>query len=101
MIIEENFKFEVYPNDLNKMNWVDATKACDELGDGWRLPNRFELLIIHHNRINIGGFDNGFYWSSIEVGVNNQIWTQNFTTGSQHFRGEYYTFNVRPVRNLN
>jgi hypothetical protein len=26
-----------------KMNWNDATKACSELGENWRVPTRYEL----------------------------------------------------------
>ena len=30
-----------------KMFWDDAKKACDSLGEGWRLPTKDELNIFH------------------------------------------------------
>ena len=31
-------KLEVMTEDLVEMKWDEATKACANLGDGWRLP---------------------------------------------------------------
>ena len=91
--------FEVYPNDLGQMTWDDAMNACDGLGDGWRLPTRLELLLMHNNQDELGGFAFGYYWSSTENG-NFPAWIQNFGTGFQ-FNG-YKTNNhyVRAVRTI-
>ena len=37
------------------MNWQDAKKACEDLGSGWRLPSKGELLILYKNMDKIWG----------------------------------------------
>jgi hypothetical protein len=40
------FNFEVAENDFpggEKMTWEEAKKACESLGDGWRLPTNWQL----------------------------------------------------------
>jgi hypothetical protein len=59
--------FAVAEYDIpGRMNWDEATKACAQLGTGWRLPSRDELNHLHNNRGTavIGGFTNAFYWTS-------------------------------------
>jgi hypothetical protein len=34
----------------DKMNWTDAKAACEELGNGWRLPSKDELNILYETR---------------------------------------------------
>jgi len=46
------------------MNWEDAKKACNELGEGWILPSSEELYYLFQNRLAIGGFGDKAYWSS-------------------------------------
>ncbi len=36
------------------MNWDDAKEACENLGDGWRLPTKDELNILYKNKDKIG-----------------------------------------------
>jgi hypothetical protein len=61
-------KIEVAQYDFPSfMNWVDATKACADLGDGWRLPTKDELKYLYVNKIAIGEFTNKTYWSSTVV----------------------------------
>ena len=39
-----------FPEDIN---WTDAKKACDTLGEGWRLPSKDELNILFDiNKVN-------------------------------------------------
>ena len=52
--------------DLGRMNWEEAKKACADLGDGWRLPTMDELKKMYELKDKIGGFEKGFYWSSME-----------------------------------
>lgn len=60
---------EVYKNDTTvPMSWNNAKRACNELGEGWRLPTKKELEIIFeqlHNQ-DRGDFKNETYWSSSE-----------------------------------
>ena len=99
-IILEQLKFEVYPEDLGKHSWEDAKKVCEDLGDGWRLPTREELLLMYLNKNEIGGFVDASYWSSSEK--DNEIaWFQNFLSGNQYSNYKYVTNYVRAVRSIN
>jgi len=92
--------FEVYPTDLGKMKWNEAKKACADLGNGWRLPTRLELLSMYNNQDELGGFANYHYWSSTEDGSNNYAWFQVFSNGLQGYDGKYNVSYVRAVRAL-
>jgi hypothetical protein len=48
------------------MNWDDAKKTSESIGDGWRLPNVSELNVLCKKKENIGGFSPGLYWSNDE-----------------------------------
>ena len=89
--------FEVYPTDLEKMNWDEAKKACADLGDGWRLPTRVELLLMYNNQDELGGFANNYYWGSTEF-VNGFAWLQNFTNGFTSNNLKNSNLYVRAVR---
>ena len=91
--------FEVYPIHFRKTNWEDAMKACADLGDGWRLPTRLELLIMYDNKDEIGGFAKFIYWSSMEYG-NGSAWVQDFFNGGQYDFGENFFHYVRAVRDI-
>jgi formylglycine-generating enzyme required for sulfatase activity len=100
-IIGKPFKIsnlEVVQKDFpNVMNWNDAKEACAELGDGWRLPTKDELNILYHNKDKIGGFADGYYWSSTEFD-NNYAWYQNFYNGFQDYFYKNVTMYVRAIR---
>jgi len=91
--------FEVYPTDLEKMNWDEAMKACADLGDGWRLPTRLELLLMYNNQYELGGFANSYYWSSTEYAFNT-AWELYFLNGLQNFLNKNYFNYVRAVRDI-
>lgn len=59
------------------MNWDDAKKACEGLGEGWRLPTRKELYLIQEEEFDLTlkqetlGFnqedETSLYWSSSDI----------------------------------
>lgn len=102
IILEQTFKFEVYPEELDEHNWENAKKVCEDLGDGWRLPTREELHLMWLHRKNIGGFTDNYYWSSTEYNKynNNNAWMQYFGNGSQFYGYKNYKSSVRAVRDL-
>jgi hypothetical protein len=56
---------EIMKKDLGFFTWDDTNAAISALGNGWRLPTKKELYILHTNRKIIGGFDSReFYCSS-------------------------------------
>ena len=84
-------------DNLGYMNWDDAIIACKKLGTGWRLPTKDELNMLYENKEEIGGFANGYYWSSTELD-SNLAWRQYFGLGNQ-FNVIKSNFNfVRSVR---
>jgi hypothetical protein len=95
--ISESFSFLVHPTDLGEMNWDDAMKACADLGDGWRLPTRLELLLMYNNQDELGGFAFNSYWSSTEHD-NVRAWIQNFFNGFQSTNNKTNYYYVRAVR---
>jgi hypothetical protein len=93
---------EVMEKDLGKMNWGEAKKACEKLGDGWRLPTIRELQFMYYKRDKIGAFKDWSYWSSTEFN-SNLAWHLDFTSGNVYFNGYSMsaTYYVRAVRDIN
>ena len=93
---------EVAEKDFPKtMNWDDAKKACESLGNGWRLPNKNELNTLYQNKDKIGGFTNTslcVYWSGTKE-ENTSPWGQYFVDGTQSYY-EGYSLYVRAVRTI-
>jgi len=100
----------VFPNDLSggPYHWEQAKQACNSLNrlgfDDWYLPSKEELNILYLYKGEIGGFSDGWYWSSTESSYN-QIWVQDFNDGNQdtQYRGTMYdchkgTIRVRCIR---
>jgi hypothetical protein len=88
---------EVAQNDFPKfMILDDAVKACTDLGNGWRLPTKYELNLMYLNKDKIGGFANNYYWSSPFSVFN--AWIQSFGNGGQIYYGKSRNCNVRAVR---
>ncbi len=99
VILEEHFKFEVHSKDLGKMNWEDAQTQCALLGEGWRLPTIIELLLMYEKKDIIGGFDNNYYWSSLEYN-DSYVWYFTFSSGSSDYNYNSSAYFVRAVRSL-
>ena len=88
---------EVMPQDLGKMNFEEAQKACGELGDGWRLPTKKEFNVLCENKGKIGGFEISWYWSSTEL--NGQAaWVLYTENCDEMLNQKRNAFNVRPIR---
>jgi len=95
-------KLEVADQDLpNWMNWDDAVRACQNLGSGWRLPDKDELEAMYEqlHKQGKGNFKNDFYWSS--SGGSGNAWSVGFVNGSVYFGFSKNVSNqVRAVRAL-
>jgi hypothetical protein len=93
---------EVMKTDLvGEKTWKEAKTACENLGDGWRLPTKDELYWIYNKKYEIGGFNvNNFYWSSTEVYYTELAWTFNFGSGPARSNGKYFINYVRAVRDV-
>ena len=87
-------------------NWFNAqdiiSNPSNHSADGdnfrdWRMPTKYELNEMYLQKVAIGGFSSGDYWSSTE-GDNDGAWIQDFGNGFQNgnVKGNYY--DVRAVR---
>ena len=80
-------------------NEYSVTIAGATYGD-WYLPSKHELNLLFINRVAVGGFSSGSYWSSSENG-SNYAWGQYFLSGLQVDYGfKNYTAYVRAVRSF-
>lgn len=99
MIIRDLAKpFEVAEADLpGTYTWGEWEK---DLPDGWRVPNRLELLAMYLRKDEIGGSDtSGVYWSFSE-GSSPYAWLQHFGSGYQYSYPTFYSCRVRAVRDV-
>ena len=78
-----------------------AAKLCADLAlngyTDWYLPSKDELSKLYLNKVAVGSFASGTYWSSTEFN-NLNAWYQNFGDGYQGGTGKYSTNYVRAVR---
>ena len=106
-----NFKtFEVTQNKFpEKMSWNNAKVACEELGEGWRLPTKKELNILYENKEKIHNIEYSHFWSSsdndgwfkLDGGMGKLVrWTQQFWNGDQFPQPTFAEYNVIAVRSL-
>jgi hypothetical protein len=64
----------------------------------WRMPTKYELNEMYLQKVAIGGFSSGSYWSSTEVDYDRAM-RQYFDDGDQWYYSKYfYYFYVRAVR---
>ena len=98
----QSFNFEylkVAISDLPyKLNWEDATNTCKEIGNGWRLPTKEEISLLHKYKEIVKGFKNENYWSS-QQNEKNMGWFQDFGKDNlNNFTNKDYEFLVRLVK---
>lgn len=111
MILEKTMKFEVAEKDLPElMTYFDAEKYVRDMGEGWRIPTREELLLMYASKEIIGTFDAsnkgdgsgcpGWYWSSTGLRDGpSGVWVVRFSGGSvDWYLKDYYRLSCRPVR---
>jgi len=65
--------------------------------DDWFLPSKDELNKLYINKVAIGGFADGNYWSSSEYDAS-IAWRQYFDDGDQYVSYKYDYGSVRAVR---
>ena len=65
----------------------------------WYLPSKYELNLLYTQKIVVGGFSTGLYWSSSE-GNSSQAWCQGFDAGAQANFNKSLACYVRAVRSF-
>jgi hypothetical protein len=63
----------------------------------WRLPTKYELALLYAQRSVVGGFANGYYWSSTEFD-SGTCWIHHFGNGIATYDTKSTTYYVRGVR---
>lgn len=82
-------KIELYANTIETyMTWEEADKYCVELGDGWRLPTKDELISLFNNDAN--KFGNYGCWG--DKFNSDYAWSVGFKTGNVY---------LNPINNVN
>jgi len=83
----------------NEMNWYNAMSACQNLGNGWRLPSIDELKAMYeqlHTKGKGNFRTNVWYWSSSEDDAS-IAWYFYFGDGKANYK-YYYKYNTKQVR---
>ena len=52
---------DISSNDLGFFDSKQAEIECEKLGDGWRLPNEAELMMIYEHNEQLGTFKTNYY----------------------------------------
>jgi hypothetical protein len=94
----ENFELTQY-SFPDKMNWNDAKKSCEALGDGWRLPTKEEYTFLIKKIVKIEGISKYDHWSSTEIN-SEFVYTQRFNFNLQDATLKTAKYYVRAVRIL-
>ena len=94
-VVEYSTKLEVSPC-LGEMNWEDAKRACEALGEGWRLPTIIELSILYSQK---SKDDKTYYWSSTEYNATFAFFF-SFLDGYANYFRKGNTLSVRRVRDI-
>ena len=87
--------------DAGQGPWSSAIEMCESSTlagfNDWRLPTKSELLTLYNNKDFIGGFKNGWYWSSTADG-NTLAWRVDFSDGKVSNFNKSNSCYVRCVR---
>jgi hypothetical protein len=80
-----------------------AASLCADLVLGgysdWYLPSIDELQKLYINRVSVGGFSTGFYWSSSEA-YNLASFVSSMSVGGSHHNNKFEARYVRAVRSF-
>lgn len=103
-VILEEFHLMVQKTDLSEAaTWEQAKELCENSTVGgyndWRLPTLTELNIMYTHRGEIGGFTNGYYWSSTSYSSNSH-YQYHFYDNTQNYYANSYRDYVRAVRTI-
>lgn len=97
----DNQNYEVMPGDLyGTYTWDEAVSACANLiafgKSDWYLPNSSELLYLYNRKDEIGGFSDGWYWSSSDG--KEQALDQRYSDGFRYGHDKTKKERVRCIR---
>jgi hypothetical protein len=96
---------EVWPDDVESMNWNEAIEVIKELGGGWRLPTLGEFTnTLYPNKKKIFGpddqFNGNWYRTSTPGGSTNTHWVFALDDGYSNYFHDTHLFPIRLVRDF-
>ena len=96
------YQYFLGPEYDGRLNWDDAKKWCESLGDGYELPNRLVLLAMCMNKESATNLtENSYYWTSSEAYEAGQAWAQarySSQPGFQVYFSKSAAYRIRAVR---
>ena len=108
IVLEIKSGLEIYSTNLPVMRYVDAVKAVEEIGDGWRIPTLEELRKVYKHKdgsfctIASGSDYPQWYWSCTEHrDYPSSVHGVRFSDGIEDwYRKDGYRLSCRPVRSV-
>jgi hypothetical protein len=100
-LIIENL--QVWPDDLGKMTWEEATERVKELGPGWRLPTieEFDETLYPNRKEMFRVLKHNWYWSSsVYTGNNRYMQYYSLIGGESGYGNTFRSLQVIAVRDL-
>jgi hypothetical protein len=97
---------EIAQYDIPKeCTYDEAVNIAKNIGNGWRLPSKAELLKMYEFREKINGFVWGANYLSNELYGKNLVFTVEFADGKldkswRYFNGDEIHYNVRLIRTI-
>lgn len=83
--------------ELGKMGWNDAQKACDQLGQEWRILTIEEFLKIYNDKKSKRLLSGKFYWTSSEVD-RMHAWVKDISYGTRYVGSKGIKLSVLCIR---
>lgn len=101
----DGYQYFLGPEYDGDLEWVDAKKWCESLGEGYELPNRLVMLAICMNEETAALLtEYSYYWTSTEFEADasfawGQVWYSSFP-GYQSNASKSNASRVRAVRKV-
>lgn len=99
----DGYQFYLGPEYDGELEWDDAKKWCESLGENYELPNRLVMLAICMNEATAALLTEDSYWTSTEFEVDPfyAAWLQEWSSGSpglQGYASKSHLYRARAVR---
>jgi hypothetical protein len=97
------YQYFLGPECEDELEWAEAKKWCESLGEGYELPNRLVMLAICMNEATAALLTEcSYYWTSSEVEeFPTHAWLQLWSSrepGLQGYASKSHLYRVRAVR---